>query len=268
MKLAKALEKAKEERYSAECRQEEAQRPQQAKPLTGRTGWHSPDYTKSKSVSVCTETLAKKKCVSVLLDSREADAYKVLRTQIQQRAQERGWKTIMITSVEQGEGKTLTAINLAISMAKEFHQTVLLVDCDLKQQSIHQCLGYESKYGLADYLLDNAELSELIVWPGIAKLTVLSGGRTISGSTELLGSPRMNHLVKDMKDRYEDRYIIFDTPPILVGADAIAFAPFVDGIVVTVESGRTSMADVKRALTLLPKEKLLGFVLNRHSQGS
>lgn len=267
MKLRKALEKAKEERYSAECRQE-SHEPQQEKPLSGRSGWHSPDYTRSKSVAVCTETMAKKKYVSVLPDSRESDAYKVLRTQIQQRAQDQKWKTIMITSVGPGEGKTFTAINLAISMAKEFHQTVLLVDCDLKQQNIHQCLGYESKYGLADYLLDDAELSELIVWPGIAKLTVLSGGRTISGSTELLGSPRMSNLVKDMKERYEDRYILFDTPPVLVGADAIAFAPFVDGIVVTVESGRTSMADVKKALALLPKEKLLGFVLNRHDQGS
>lgn len=268
MKLSKALEKAKEERYATECRQEEALGPRQAKPTPDRTGWHSPNYTKSKSVSVCTETLAKKKYVSALLDSMEADAYKVLRTQIQQRAQEHDWKTIMITSVGPGEGKTLTAINLAVSMAKEFHQTVLLVDCDLKKQSIHQCLGYESKYGLADYLLDDAELSELIVWPGIAKLTVLSGGKTINGSTELLGSPRMSRLVKNMKDRYEDRYILFDTPPVLVGADAIAFAPFVDGIVVTVESGRTSMADVKKALALLPKEKLLGFVLNRHDQGS
>lgn len=267
MKLRKALEKAKEERYSSECRQEPADQRQTQTPQ-GKPGWHSPDYTRSKSVSVCTEAMAKKKCVSILPDSKEADAYKVLRTQIQQRAQEQNWKTIMITSVGQGEGKTLTAINLAVSMAKEFHQTVLLVDCDLKQQSIHQCLGYESEYGLADYLLDNAELSDLIVWPGIAKLTVLSGGRTISGSTELLGSPRMNHLVKDMKDRYEDRYILFDTPPVLVGADAIAFAPFVDGIVITVESGRTSMTDVKKALALLPREKLLGFVLNSHGQVS
>lgn len=265
MKLSKALEKAKEERYAAEGRKEEESR--QAKPAAGRSGWHSPDYTKSKSVSVCTEEMARKKYISVLPESSEADAYKVLRTQIQQRAQERGWKTIMVTSAGQGEGKTLTAINLAVSMAKEFHQTVLLVDCDLKQQNIHQCLGYESRYGLADYLLDDAELSELIVWPGIAKLTVLSGGRTISGSTELLGSPRMSHLVRDMKERYEDRYILFDTPPVLVGADAIAFAPFVDGIVVTVESGRTSLTDVKKALSLLPKEKLLGLVLNRHGRG-
>ena len=267
MKLRKALEKAREERYSDESRPEVSE-PQQATPLTDKTGWHSPNYTKSKSISVSTEAMAEKKCVSVLLDSREADAYKVLRTQIQQRAQEQGWRTIMITSVGPGEGKTLTAINLAVSMAKEFHQTVLLVDCDLKQQSIHQCLGYESESGLADYLLDNAELSELIVWPGIAKLTVLSGGRTINGSTELLGSPRMSQLVRDMRDRYEDRYILFDTPPVLVGADAIAFAPYVDGIVITVESGRTSMSDVQKALALLPREKLLGFVLNRHDQGT
>lgn len=265
MKLRKALEKAKEERYST-AGQPEGPGPQPEKARGSRPGWHSPEYNKSKSVSVCSSAMAEKKCVCILPESREMDAYKVLRTQIQQRSQDEGWKTIMITSVGPGEGKTLTAINLAVSMAKEFHQTVLLVDCDLKQQTIHKCLGYESSKGLTDYLLDEAELSELIVWPGIEKLTVLSGGRTITESTELLGSPKMARLVNDMKGRYEDRYIIFDTPPVLVGADAIAFAPFVDGIVVTVESGRTSMTDVKRALALLPPDKLLGFVLNRHTE--
>ena len=200
-------------------------------------------------------------CISP--DAPEIDSYKVVRTQIQQRARENGWNTVMVTSVQPGEGKTLTSINLAMTFAKEFNHTVLLVDCDLRRQNIHQYLGLSSDTGLIDYLRDGRPLKDLIIWPSIEKLTLISGGRTIQDSTELLGSPRMKSLVTEMKARYEDRFVFFDVPPILAGADAIAFAPLVDCILMVVEAGRTSIHDIKRALELIPKDKFIGFVLNR-----
>lgn len=108
-------------------------------------------------------------------------------------------------------------------------------------------------------------LKELIIWPKIDKLTLISGGRTISESAELLGSQRMKDLVAEMKTRYGDRYVIFDVPPLLSGADALAFSPLVDGIVMVVEEGRTPIKEVEKALELIPKEKFLGFVLNKAS---
>jgi len=234
-----------------------------------RTGWHSPNYSLSRSVTLDPVVLAANRCIiQRASDSVETDAYRLLRTRILQRCKETGGNTIMITSAVPGEGKTLTAINLSLILARELLQTALLVDCDLRRQSVHRYLGYESEKGLIDYLLNDTPVSELITWPGIEKLTVISGGRPFTGSSELLGSVRMKELVADMKTRYPDRYVIFDVPPLLAGADALAFVPLVDHVVVTVNEGETPIPDVNKALQMIPREKVLGLVLNRHQSNS
>ena len=123
-------------------------------------------------------------------------------------------------------------------------------------------MGYPSRLGLADYLLDDRPMSDLIVWPGIEKLTVISGGRTIQDSTELLGSQRMKALVHEMKSRYPDRFVFFDVPPLLTVADAVAFAPLVDAVLMVVREGRNPMPNICRALELLPPDRFLGYVMN------
>lgn len=266
MKLRKALDRAKKELSSLDTTDiDPAVRgvypPDQAQSDDYR--WKPPSYTQSRTEELDLNLLEKNRCVGLLPKAPEIDAYKVLRTQIQHRAQERGIKTIMITSAQPNEGKTMTAVNLSLTFAKAFGQTVLLVDCDLKRQSVHRLLGVEGRRGLADYLMDDMPLKDLIVWPGVDKFTLISGGRAIQDSTELLGSPKMRDLVQEMKARYTDRFLFFDVPPLLKRADAGAFAPFVDGIVMVVEKGKTSLQNVKRALELIPTEKLIGFVLNR-----
>jgi protein-tyrosine kinase len=230
-----------------------------------KAGWVSPAYTKSRTVKLDMNTLADNRCVAIFPYAKETEVYKVLRTQVLRYTKERGGNTIMITSALPGEGKTLTAINLSFTFAKLFEQTVLLVDGDLRQQGIHKRLGFESDRGLADYLVDNRPVPEIITWPGIDKLTLISGGRLIHESTELLGSTRMKDLVQDMKTRYPDRYVFFDVPPILSSADALAFVPLVDYIIMVVQAGTTSTNDVKKALELIPQEKVIGFVLNRYN---
>jgi protein-tyrosine kinase len=220
-------------------------------------------YRDKQGVRLDRELAIANRCVSLDNHSPATDAYKVLRTQILQRTRPRGWNTIMVTSARPREGKTVTAINLAVTFAKEFNQTALLVDCDLKNQCIAESLGLASGLGLVDYLLYDQPMQDLIVWPGIDKLTIISGGRTIQDSTELLGSPRMEALVQEMKTRYDDRYVFFDVPPLLDVADAIAFAPMVDGILMVVEAGKTAARDINAAAKLIPEEKFLGFVLNR-----
>jgi protein-tyrosine kinase len=228
-----------------------------------KTGWHSPSYSTSRHVHLDPKALEKKRCVAILNDAPEVEPYRILRTRIMKRTQERGGNAIMITSPLPGEGKTLTTINLAFIFAREFKQTVLLVDCDLRRQQVHTMLGYKSNKGLIDFLLKGVPISELTVWPGIEKLTVISGGKTVQESSELLGSPQMKTLVADMKDRYPDRYILFDSPPVLSAADALILAPLVDHILLVVQAGKTPVPDVNRALHLLPKEKVLGIVMNR-----
>lgn len=226
----------------------------------------SPVYSECRAIELDLNKLAQNKCVCMFPDIPEAEHYKILRTNIQHRMRENNWNTIMVTSVRPGEGKTLTCINLAISMARDFHQTVFLVDFDLRRQKIHKYLNFSSEKGIVDYLVNGNPLKDLIVWPNIEKLTLISGGKTISDSTELLGSPKMKALVQEIKTRYEDRYVIFDIPPILAGADAITFAPMVDCILMVVEEGRTSIQEVKRSLEMIPIEKFLGFVLNKRKR--
>ena len=226
-------------------------------------GWVSPSYTQCRSVQLNPQKILNNRCVGYLCGSSESESYKFLRTQIQQRTGGQGGITVMITSAVPGEGKTLTAVNLSLTIAKEFNQTVLLVDSDLHQQKVHNYLGFDSSNGLADYLIKGTPISDLIVWPGVEKLTVISGGQNVMSSSELLSSPRMKDLVKELKCRYLERYVIFDVPPVLAGADVLAFAPQVDYIVMVVRAGSTSLTDVKRALALLPQEKILGVVLNR-----
>jgi non-specific protein-tyrosine kinase len=277
MKLKKSIEKAKQQRQEAGRKSAEHGSPTEKTettvtgtpeaPVTDkevcRREWTSPVYSQSKSVTLDSEKLAQNRVISLFPGVPEAEYYKVLRTNIHQRMRENNWNTIMITSVQAGEGKTLTAINLAICFAKEYDRTVLLVDCDMKRQNVHQYLNFDSDKGIVDFLANGCPLTDLIIWPGIEKLTLISGGKTIANSAELLGSPGMKDFVRDIKCRYDDRYILFDTPPILGWADAIAFAPLVDCILMVVEEGRTSIKDVNKALDMIPTEKFLGFVLNR-----
>jgi len=233
----------------------------QKKPATVSDG--VPTARTRSEMLIDPKSVSKSRCVCIFPDAKEADSYRVLREQIQQRTGEKGWNTLMITSARPGEGKTLTAINLALTFAKSVDGSALLIDADLKQQSIHRYLGISGKTGLIDHLLDACPFEDIMIQPGIERLKIISGGRTIHDSSEILGSQRMKRLVTEMKARYDDRYIFFDVPAILGRADALALAPLVDGILVVVEAGRTSVHDIRKALDLIPKEKFLGFVLNR-----
>jgi non-specific protein-tyrosine kinase len=229
-----------------------------------RLGWYSPNYSASRPIVLDPDVLHANRCLAFDGDSLTIDSYKVLRAQILQRMKQSSGNTLMVTSVLPGEGKTTTAINLALIMAKEFQQTVLLVDCDLQQQDIHKRLGYPSDKGLINYLLDDCPVADLFTWPGIEKITLISGGRTIRDSSELLGSPRMNELVTDMKTRYPNRLIIFDMQSTFAGADTLVFAPLVDSILLVVQEGHSSALEINKAINSLPADKLLGLMLNRH----
>jgi len=223
----------------------------------------SPIYSQSRTVQLDAEAMVSNRCVAIAPDLEEVESYRILRTQILNSIRETDGKLIMISSALPGEGKTLTAINLSLTFARELQQTVLLVDCDLKKQSIHEVMGFKNDKGLVDHLLGECPASDLFVWPTIARLTVISGGKTTNESSDIIGSPQMKALVEDMKNRYPERYIFFDVPPILTGADALTFAPLVDHILMVVWANETSLAEVKKAAQMMPKEKLLGLVLNR-----
>jgi len=175
----------------------------------------------------------------------------------------KGHNVIMITSVLEGEGKTLTAINLAASIARGAKQTVLLVDTDLRKPRAQYYLGLSAVKGLSDYLRENVPLTELLINPGLPRMVLLCAGKPLSGSTDILGSQRMERLVKEMKRRYPERYVIFDCPPILASPDALVFSSYVDGIILVVESGRTPEEKIRKAVGLLEGKNLVGLVMNK-----
>jgi capsular exopolysaccharide synthesis family protein len=180
-----------------------------------------------------------------------------------QRLRENKWNVLAVTSPGLNEGKTLTAINLAVSLAMEVNYTVLLVDADLRHPNVHTYFGLEPEFGLSDYLLSDKPLQELLVHPGIQGLVVLPGGKPLTNSSEMLNSPKMSRLVEELKTRYPSRIVLFDLPPLLATADAMAFAPYVDAALLVVEEGITSIQDAQHATELLKDTHLIGAVLNK-----
>ncbi|NPA25334.1 MAG: polysaccharide biosynthesis tyrosine autokinase [Deltaproteobacteria bacterium] len=193
-----------------------------------------------------------------------ADQVKILRTQLLHRLLNLGGNSVFFTSPRPGEGKTVNAINIAFSIAQEVERTVLLIDANLRNPAIHKYLGLPDGPGLADYLLGRAEISEILVNPGIDKLTILPGGQPLATSSEMLGASRMADLVNEMKNRYEDRILVFDGPDVLTNADSQIFSHLVDGVVLVVEAEKTTRQDVEQALERLGDAKLIGTIFNKY----
>ena len=174
---------------------------------------------------------------------------------------------IMVTSSVPSEGKTFTAINLAISMAMELEHTVLLIDADVAKSSVPRYLGLEAERGLLDILRDpNVPLSDVLIKTDIAKLTVLPSGRGFAHATELLASAAMRAFVQDIASRYPDRIVIFDTPPILATSEATVLASYMGQIVFVVEAERTPQEAVRDALSHLSDCEHVGLILNKVPQ--
>jgi exopolysaccharide/PEP-CTERM locus tyrosine autokinase len=171
-------------------------------------------------------------------------------------------KIIMVASAMSGEGKSLVAVNLASIIAAELHSHALLVDCDLRNPSLTRWFGLQEKKGLSDYLIGEAEVQDLLIKTSIDKLSILSGGSIQENPVELVGSNKMKTLIQDLKSRYEDRYIIIDSSPILATTEPSVLNEIVDGIILVIKSGDTPRETIQQAVRLLNKNKILGVVLN------
>ncbi len=176
-------------------------------------------------------------------------------------------RTIMITSPSPDEGKSFVSANLAISMAQSIDEYVLLMDCDLRSPSIDIMFGmddienYELK-GLTEYLSNEIPLAEALHKTFIKKLTLLPSGRIPENPAELLSSEHMRNLVAEVRERYNDRYILIDTPPPYLTAETNAIARHVDGIILVVRHGHTRIKDVQDIIDIYGREKILGVVRN------
>jgi capsular exopolysaccharide synthesis family protein len=220
-------------------------------------------YTCTKVVEVPEQVLRDNRLIAGVPGHEMKDAYRMLRTRVLQSMRENNWTSVAVTGPASGCGKTLTAINLAISLAMEVTHTVLLVDLDLRKPSVHEYFGYVPEAGLGDYLRHDVPVQQLLFTPSVERLVVLPGREAIQNSSEMLRSPKMVALVNELKHRYPDRLVIFDLPPILAADDALAFAPYTDAMLMVAEAGGTSQDDLQKALAVLKGAPVIGTVLNK-----
>lgn len=226
-------------------------------------------YSTTAVRPVARKRLLRQKIFALDQESVTNEQIRTLRTQILDRLKKIGGNSLVVTSPNPYEGKTFTSVNLGVSISQELDRTVVIIDADLKKPSLkskHFVNGYfgvRSEKGLSDFLRGKAELHELLINPGIDKLTILPGGHNLPNSAELLGSPRMESTMREMKIRYPERIIIIDTPPINKYTDAMILSKYVDGIVMIVEEESTTEEDIKSVVDRFEDKPILGTILNK-----
>lgn len=192
-----------------------------------------------------------------------AESYRLLRTHLLYMKWKNPLKTLMVTSSLEGEGKTTSAVNLAVSLAKEVSDNVLIMDCDLRKGTVAKCLGVNPKKGLAEVLAKTCDLDNALVkCPELSYLTVLPSGTPIHNSTEHLGSRDMKAVLNTLTPRFD--FIIMDTPPMLGLSDVPVLIPFTDGILLTIQAGRTDrnvVEDTIKSIQETHQGNVLGYVL-------
>lgn len=237
-------------------------------PLANNTDGHKSgklvlNYTDTARVEVSEQELVDNRIIAQNHLDPRAKRFQLLRTKVLQKMRKKDWNTIAITAPTKGAGKSLLAVNLAVSIATEGNQSVLLVDMNLGSPSIHKFFSIEPEFGIHDYLDGSANISDMLVNPGVERLVVLPGRRNIVNSSEQISSPLVKDLVQELKNRYESRIVIFDLPSILGSDEVMVFLPYVDCSLLVVEAGRSTPEEVEESLEIIGTNPLLGAVLNR-----
>jgi protein-tyrosine kinase len=258
-RLSKALEKARSDRELV------GQPARQSSSINSRQ-FELPDASAFPEAAIRSVDAGFLEAHRVLVDGANGpalSAFKLLRTQVLHRMLANGWQTLVVTSPSQGNGKTVTAINLSINLARQAHQSVLLVDLDLRRPAIHRYLCDAPAPGISDYIYGGARLEEILFNPGIDGLTVLPGRAAVSHSSEALLREETVRLMRELRAHYAGSLIILDMPPVLSVDDVVAFSAHWDAALLVVEEGHNTDRDVRDALDLLKAKPVLGTVLTK-----
>ncbi len=262
-RIKEALERARAERQGTTV-----VKPRSSSAVPVATG--SPaaiTYSRTRIFQPDPNVLRANRVISAASSDPAKDAFRMLRTRVLQRLVDNGWNSLGITSPTGEVGKSMTAVNLAISLAREVNHTVLLVDADLRKPTIHDLFGFETQSGIGDFLAHRAPIEDMLFNPSIERLVVLPGREKYENSSELLSSPAAAELVAELRTRYPERIILFDLPPVLAVDDALAFSPLIDSYLMVLGEGETKSDDLEAALEVLKETPLLGTVFNK-STGS
>ena len=228
-------------------------------------------YSRTRVQAFDPEKLKNNKIFSIFDDIETTDQIKILRTQVLKKLKDIGGNSILVTSANPYEGKTFTSINLGVSIAKEFSRTVLIIDADLRKPTKRHT-AFSTEFftldvgvGLTDYLKGEADIPDILINPGINKLTLIPGGRPVDNAPELLSSKRMEEMMAEIKSRYaSDRLVIVDGPAMLPFPDALILSRYVDGVLPVVELERTPVDQLKKMMDSLKDARILGTVMNKN----
>jgi protein-tyrosine kinase len=220
-------------------------------------------YRQTRVVKLNPKHLEKHRIVAMNKSDMSSLSFDLLRTQVLQKMEEQGWRTLAIVSPVPECGKTVVAINLAISISHHINKTVMLVDFDLRKPKIAEYLGLPDGPSLNEVLEGEADVSEAFVNPGMPKLVVIPAARSIRKSAEILASTKVKQLICDLRDRYRERIVIFDLPPLLNVDDAISVLPNIDCALMVVGNGMVTQHEMDESLRHMHATHLLGVVLNK-----
>jgi len=220
-------------------------------------------YSQTKVVKISEKSLADKRVVAAQYSNPQSGVFRMLRTQVLHKMRENNWQTIAVTSPTAGEGKSLISSNLAVAMALETNQTVLLVDLDLRNPRLSDYFSLDVEKGLKDYLESDIKLTDILINPGIKGLVIVPGKGRAENSAELLSGSKMTNLASNLKAKYDSRVIIFDMPPILQTDDTLLASEYIDCTLLVVEDGKNKESEIVKSLQLLEGTQLIGSVLNK-----
>jgi protein-tyrosine kinase len=228
-------------------------------------------YSKTRTQRTDRQSLMRNRLFALDPSLEITKRIEILRTQVLKKLKKMNVNSLMVTSANPGEGKTFICSNLAVSITQNFDRTVMMIDADLRNRSGGNHHNVSSVFfnsnrmaGLSDYLSGKAGVEEFLINPGIPRFTILPSGNALSDSASLLGSPKMESLVHEMKSRFRsDRILIFDCCSCLSNADPLIMSKFVDAVLLVVENERTETAALQRMVELLKDKPIIGTVINK-----
>ncbi len=191
-------------------------------------------------------------------------AFRELRTKVYQLANGRENFVLLVTSLGAGSGSSFVTTNLGAAIALDESKTAIIVDCNIYDPALHHMLPIEPDYGLVDYLENiTLDLKDVIYSTGVRRMRVIPSGSRCQPGAELFTSSRMRRFIDELRNRYRDRYIVIDAPPIGTSADARILANLCDFVLIVVPFGRATEAQIHEAIVAIEPGKLAGVIFNR-----
>ena len=223
----------------------------------------SVEYEQTRVVSLNHDLLAKNRIVAFNKNNHLSLGFDILRTQVIDKMMKNGWRTMAITSPVPACGKTMVSINLGMSIAHHTDKTAMLVDFDLRRPTVSKYLGLSSGPTLNDVLSGDATVSDALVNPDLDRFVILPTAMPVKHSSEVLSSRKVSNLITEFRERYAERIVLFDLPPLLGTDDAMIMLSQVDCVLVVVGNGMVSKTDLEESMRYVDQEKLVGTILNK-----